>query len=96
MPHFGQFLKFLIKLTNDFNFKISMTALGILNRICSLATEAQLSSFSTLIVEAQIPKLGDSKIAVRQVTFQNLQIIMKVSINNELPYESCYNCVCLS
>lgn len=77
-PHLGQFLKFLTKLTNDLNFKIAVTALGIMNKLCTIATATQLLPFSTIIIEPQLQKLGDSKIAVRQAAFQNLQLMMQV------------------
>jgi HEAT repeat protein len=69
MPYLAVLLRFLTKLLEDNNFKVSICALNIVKEVLSQPGLAQQSNISQ-ILPVCLKKLGDNKIAVRQSTFK--------------------------
>ena len=69
MPYLAVLLRFLNKLLDDSNFKVSTCALNILKEIMSQPGVAQQSNIAQ-VLPVCLKKLGDNKIAVRQCTFK--------------------------
>lgn len=69
MPYMSVLLRFLNKLLEDTNFKVSISALNIVREIICVQGVGQQSNI-TQILPVCISKLGDNKIAVRQAAFK--------------------------
>ena len=78
MPYLAVLLRFLNKLLDDSNFKVSTCALNILKEIISQPGVAQQSNI-TQVLPVCLKKLGDNKIAVRQCTFKVFLALAKHS-----------------
>ncbi len=77
IPWLKEFLELTFPLLNDVNFKICINSLNILGIIVKLTSESELSSNINKITIKLLSKLGDSKVAVRQICFQILAVIIK-------------------
>ena len=80
------------------NFKISITALNILGITVKLMDSQDVQFYKEMLIKNLIEKLGDSKIAIRQLTIQILSLFMNVKFhlnytlkNNILPENTCSN-----
>ena len=78
MPYLAVFLRFLNKLLEDNNFKVSLCALNIVREFICQPGVVQQSNIGQ-ILPACIKKLGDNKIAVRQCTFKVFLNLIKYS-----------------
>ena len=81
LPHLKSILELIIKLINDVNFKISITSLNILGVIVKLMDTQDAQLYKDMLIKNLIEKLGDSKIAIRQLTFQILSLFTYVKIH---------------
>ena len=80
------------------NFKISITALNILGITVKLMDSQDVQFYKEILIKNLIEKLGDSKIAIRQLTIQILSLFINVNFhliynfkNNILPEITCSN-----
>ncbi len=78
IPHLEEFIPLMIKLVNDTNFKICITGLNITGILLKAIERALLKPYLENIIENLLQKLGDSKIAVRQIAIQILIMAGKV------------------
>ena len=69
MPYMAVLIRFLNKLLEDNNFKVSISTLNIIKEVICIQGAAQQSNI-TQILPICIKKLGDNKIAVRQCAFK--------------------------
>jgi hypothetical protein len=72
----------MLKLLNDMNFKISINALNIVGLFIKLMSEENLKPYIESLINGLMEKLGDSKIATRQIASQILVVSSKVEIAN--------------
>ncbi len=77
LPHLDQFIQLIIRLLNDMNFKICINSLNITGLLIKMASEDALRPYFHSIVGALVEKLGDSKIAIRQIASQILMVTSK-------------------
>lgn len=77
LPHLDPFIQLIVKLLNDMNFKICINSLNITGLLIKLAPEDHLRPYFHAIVGALVEKLGDSKIAIRQIASQILMVTSK-------------------
>lgn len=77
-PYLDDFVKLLLKLMNDSNFKITINSLNIAGFLVNYADKNKLGPYIQDIIQALLQKLGDSKIAVRQIASQILSVAAKV------------------
>jgi len=73
-----EFLEMIFPLLTDVNFKICINTLNILGIIVKLTSQTDLIGQVDKIVTKLLGKLGDSKVAVRQIAFQILAVASKV------------------
>lgn len=78
VPSMKEFLDIMLPLLNDVNFKVCINSLNIVGIIVKLTSQNNLISHIDKIVTNLLGKLGDSKVAVRQIAFQILAIALKV------------------
>ncbi|OMJ84419.1 hypothetical protein SteCoe_14497 [Stentor coeruleus] len=78
MPYMAILLRFLNKLLEDTNFKVSISALNIVKEIICIPGVSQQSNITQILPQC-IKKLGDNKISVRQSTFKVLVCLIKNS-----------------
>ena len=78
VPYLKEFLDTIFPLLNDVNFKVCINSLNILGIIVKLTSQNDLNDQIESIVTKLLSKLGDSKVAVRQIAFQILALAMKV------------------
>ena len=71
MPYMAVLVRFLNKLLEDSNFKISISTLNILREIICVQGASQQSNIPQ-VLPLCIVKLGDNKISVRQCTFKTV------------------------
>ena len=78
VPYLGEFFDLLVLLLSDVNFKICINSLNILGITLKLTSKEDLSPHLSNVVSVLLGKLGDSKVAVRQIAFQILAGAAKV------------------
>lgn len=78
VPYLGEFFDMLVLLLNDVNFKICINSLNIIGITFKLTSKDDLSPHLGNVVSVLLGKLGDSKVAVRQIAFQILAGAAKV------------------
>jgi len=84
VPYLGEFFDLLVLLMNDVNFKICINSLNIIGITFKLTSKDDLSHYISNVVSVLLGKLGDSKVAVRQIAFQILAGAAKKMDNVEL------------
>ena len=83
MPFMAVFIRFLNKLLEDNNFKVSISAMNIIKDIICVQGVSQQSNLAS-ILPICIKKLGDNKIAVRQSTFKVFMSLFRNSKNRTI------------
>lgn len=89
VSHLDDFFSLMLNLMNDVNFKIYINSLNTIGIVIKLTSKNELAPHIDRVIEALLGKLGDSKVAARQIAFQILAIAAKV---NKL-LSNCFNCV---
>ena len=78
LPHLTDFLKMLIKLIQDNNFKICLTTVNILSKLL-VFKELRSKQNIELLYPKLLEKLGDSKIAIRQACIKIIKELFETS-----------------
>lgn len=81
VPYLDEFIPIVINLIHDQNFKISINGLNITGLILKAIDKSYLAPFLENILEILLGKLGDSKVAIRQISIQILIMAAKVTLN---------------
>lgn len=69
LPHLTDFLRLLVRLLQDNNFKICLTTVNIISRLL-VFREIRRKENLEILYPRLLDKLGDSKIAIRQASFK--------------------------
>ena len=77
IPYIDEFTKILLGLLNDINFKICVNSLNITGLVLKMTTEEVMRPFYSKFVDSLIQKLGDGKIAIRQIASKILSVNAK-------------------
>jgi hypothetical protein len=78
VPHLEEFVNILLKLITDINFKICINTLNSVGLLIKLADEEAISPYMESLIGVLFEKLGDSKIATRQISHQILTLTSRV------------------
>ena len=84
VPYLDDFFGLMLNLMNDVNFKIYINSLNTIGIVIKLTSKNDLAPHIDRVVEALLGKLGDSKVAARQIAFQILAIAAKVKYSFRL------------
>ena len=76
MPYATAFLGFIISHIKDINFKISLTAINISNKLLVLNMVA-VNKYYKQMVTVVIEKLSDSKVIIRQAVLKCCGLLIK-------------------
>ena len=82
LPFVSSFVRFLIKLLNDPNFKIVYSSMQILAHILKFQQLPQKMDISILL-NGLVERLGDNKIAIRQASYNLLRNLYKLMKGKE-------------
>jgi hypothetical protein len=81
VSYLDEFFGLMLTLMNDVNFKIYINSLNIIGIVIKLTNKSELAPHIDRVAAALLGKLGDSKVAARQIAFQILGIVAQVSRN---------------
>lgn len=81
VPYLDDFFGLMLNLMGDVNFKIYINSLNTIGIVIKLTSKNDLAPHIDRVAEALLGKLGDSKVAARQIAFQILAIAAKVKRN---------------
>lgn len=78
LPHATAFLGFIIAYIKDMNFKLSLTAINITNKLLVLEV-ARVDKHYGSLARALIEKLSDSKVVIRQAVLKCCGVLIRGS-----------------
>ena len=78
VPHATAFLGFIMAHIKDMNFKVSLTAINITNKLLVLEV-AQVNKHYNNLARNLIEKLSDSKVVIRQAVLKCCSVLIRGS-----------------
>ena len=78
VPHATAFLGFIMAHIKDMNFKVSLTAINITNKLLVLEV-AQVNKHYNNLARTLIEKLSDSKVVIRQAVLKCCSVLIRGS-----------------